>query len=119
MYLSIAKLLVEGGPLFMYTNLLVLIIILFFLVKAFSKSGNSKAINLVKHLSLFALVWGFLGQMLGLIQAFDVIQSFKEPIAPQIIARGLKVASLSPAFGMVIFLIARIGLIALTFLKKD
>lgn len=114
----ILHLLNDGGPLFMYTNLLVLVAIVFFLVKAFSKSENTKAISLVKHLSLFALVWGFLGQILGLIDAFDTLQIVND-VSPQILAAGLKIASLSPAFGMLIFLIARIGLIVLAFLKKE
>lgn len=114
----ILHLLNEGGSLFMYTNLLVLVAIVFFLVKAFSKFENSKAINLVKHLSLFALVWGFLGQLIGLIAAFDAIE-IAGNIPPNILAAGLKVALLSPAFGMIIFIIARIGLITLAFLNKN
>jgi len=108
----------EGGPLFMYTTLLILITIIVLLVKAFLKSNNNeKLINLVKHLSLFALVWGFLGQMIGLISAFDSI-AMQGNVAPAVLAGGIKVAVLSPTFGMVVFLIARLGVIALTFIKK-
>ena len=108
----------EGGPLFMYTTLVVLIAILFFLAKAFSRPESSeKAISLVKSLSLFALVWGFLGQMIGLIGAFDAIQSVGN-VAPEVLAGGIKVAALSPTFGMVVFLIARLGIIAHILIKK-
>jgi len=108
----------EGGPLFMYTALLILIAILVLLVKAFMKpENNEKAINLVKHLSLFVLVWGFLGQMIGLIGAFDAIQA-QGNIAPGILASGIKVAALSPTFGMVTFLIARLGIVVFIWLKK-
>lgn len=114
----ILHLLNEGGPLFMYTNLLVLVAIVFFLVKAFYKTENSKAIDLVKHFSLFAIVWGFLGQLIGLISAFYKIETIGN-VSPNILTTGLKVDLLSPAFGMIIFIIARIGLIALVFLNKN
>ena len=108
----------EGGTLFMYTTLVILIAIIVLLVKAFVKTEDKeKSIILVKHLSLFVLVWGFLGQMIGLIGAFDAIQAVGNP-SPEILAGGIKVAILSPTFGMVAFLIARLGIIALTWIKK-
>lgn len=108
----------EGGPLFMYTTLLILIAIIVLLVKAFMKpESNEKLITLIKHLSLFVLVWGFLGQMLGLMGAFDAIQ-VQGNVAPAVLAGGIKVAILSPLFGMIVFLIARLGIIILTLVKK-
>jgi len=108
----------EGGPLFMYTTLLILIAIIVLLVRAFMKpENNEKIITMVKHLSLFVLVWGFLGQMIGLIGAFDAIQ-IQGNVAPAVLAGGIKVAILSPLFGMVVFLIARLGIIILTLVKK-
>lgn len=108
----------EGGPLFMYTTLFILIIILALLIRGFIKpEARPKTITLVSSLSLFVLVWGFLGQMLGLISAFDAIQAAGD-ISPAILAGGLKVAILSPLFGMIVFLIARIGIIILNVLKK-
>ena len=118
MYLSITSLLDEGGPLFMYTTLIILIAIIALLVKAFvTTENNEKAIGLVKHLSLFVLVWGFLGQMLGLMGAFDAIQ-IQGDVAPAVLAGGIKIAILSPLFGMIVFLIARLGIIVLAFIKK-
>lgn len=108
----------EGGPLFMYTTLIILIVISVLLVKAFLKpDNNEKPITLVKSLSLFVLVWGFLGQMIGLIGAFDAIEA-QGDIAPAVLAGGIKVAILSPLFGMVVFLIARLGIIILAWMKK-
>ena len=118
MYLSIANLLNDGGPLFMYTSLLILIVIIVLLIKAFIKPNeNSKSINLIKHLSLFVLVWGFLGQMIGLMGAFDAIQ-IQGNVSPAVLAGGIKVAILSPLFGMIVFLVARLGIIAITWFKK-
>lgn len=113
-----ANFLSEGGPLFMYTLLATLIICIVLIVQAFLKGDeNGKLQKLIASISLFALVWGFLGQIIGLITAFDVIESFGI-IKPEIIAGGIKVASLAPAFGMVVFLVARLGIIALTLKKK-
>ena len=108
----------EGGPLFMYTTLLILIVIILLLIRGFLKpAARDKTITLVSSISLFVLVWGFLGQMLGLIGAFDAIEAAGD-ISPSILAGGLKIAILSPLFGMIVFLIARIGIIALNLLKK-
>ena len=109
----------EGGPLFMYTTLILLVVIIALLVKAFLKQGeNQKTIKLISSISLFVLVWGFLGQMIGLITAFDQIEAMGD-VAPSVLAGGIKVAILSPLFGMVVFLIARLGIIVLTWMKKD
>jgi hypothetical protein len=108
----------EGGPLFMYTNLFLLIVILILLIRGFIKpTSREKIITLVSSISLFALVWGFLGQMIGLITAFDYIEAAGD-ISPSMLAGGLKVAILSPLFGMFVFLIARVGIIILNILKK-
>jgi hypothetical protein len=109
----------EGGPLFMYTTLILLIVIIAILIWGFLKPTNrSKAITLVSSVSLFVLVWGFLGQMIGLITAFDAIEAAGD-ISPAMLAGGLKIAILSPLFGMVVFLIARIGIIILNLFQKE
>lgn len=112
------NLLSDGGPLFMYTILITLLICITLILKAFLKGdANGKALKLIKSISLFALVWGFLGMMIGLIGAFDAI-SITEGISYKILAAGLKIALLSPAFGMVAFLIARLGIIGLILKEK-
>ena len=108
----------DGGPIFTYPTLLLLILTIWLLVKAFIKGdadGNNK--KLISHIGLFALVWGFLGQLIGLIGAFDAVEAAGN-IAPAVLAAGLKIALLSPTFGMVVFLIGRLGIIILTALKK-
>lgn len=108
----------EGGPLFMYTTLTLLIVIIALLIRGFVKpTTRDKTVTLVSSISLFVLVWGFLGQMLGLISAFDAVQAAGD-VSPSMLAGGLKVAILSPLFGMIVFLIARIGIIILNILKK-
>ena len=108
----------EGGPLFMYTTLFLLITMLALLIRGFLKpTARQKTITIVSSISLFVLVWGFLGQMIGLIGAFDAIEAAGD-VSPSILAGGLKIAILSPLFGMVAFLIVRIGIIILNILKK-
>lgn len=108
----------EGGALFMYSLLIILLIILFLIVKTSAqKNKTSKLISQINAISLFALVFGFLGQIIGMIQVFDAIQ-FDGNISPEIMGRGLKITSLPPAFGMLVFLIGRGGTIILTAFKK-
>ena len=110
----------EGGPLFMYTTLITLLIILVLIIKEFIQNKDrEKTIRLVSSISLFTLVWGFLGQIIGLMGALDAIESFNDNIAPNILASGLKISILSPMFGMIVFLIARIGILALIITKKE
>ena len=85
--------------------------------KTFIKGDeNGKLTKLIGHIGLFALVWGFLGQMIGLVTAFDSIGAFGD-MSPAILAAGIKVALLNPIFGMVVFLIARLGIIIFAFKK--
>lgn len=113
------NLLNEGGPIFMYPLLALLILVLILLAKGFSKKERvTKTIKLVSSITLFALVWGFLGQIIGLITAFDAIQ-MEGDMPFGVLAGGLKISFLTPAFGSVVFLIGRLGIILLTFLQKD
>jgi hypothetical protein len=109
----------EGGPFFMYPLFLILILLIILIVKAFLQKGSAdKNISLISSISLFAIVWGFLGQIIGLIGAFDAIESYGE-VSAEMLAGGLKVAFLAPVFGMFIFLVGRLGIIILTWIKKD
>lgn len=118
--LSLTDRLNEGGPLFMYTILLVLLaIVVLFIAELIQWKNLQKTISLISSLSLFALVWGFLGQLIGLIEAFDSIEAIGDNLSTPLIAGGLKVASLAPVFGMFTFLIGRIAIIIFTVLKKE
>ena len=109
----------EGGPFFMYPLLFILILIIVLIVKGFLEKGSvEKTKSLISSIALFAIVWGFLGQIIGLIGAFDAIEAIGE-VSPAMLAGGLKVAFLAPVFGMFNFLIGRLGIIVLTWIKKD
>lgn len=108
----------EGGPIFTYTILILLIIILGLFVKGLmDKNDNSKTISLIASLGWFAVAWGFLGRTFGLIGAFDNIEAAGD-LTPSLLAEGLKMALLDPLFGILVFLIARAGIITLILIQK-
>lgn len=110
--------LTEGGPFFMYPILMLLILILVLITKGFLESNKKKTISLLKSIGLFTLVWGMLGQTIGLVAAFDAIQTAGD-ISPSIIAGGLKVSLLTTVFGFLTFLVSRLGIIILIWIQKE
>ncbi len=108
----------DGGPFFMYPLLLILILVIVLIVKGFlRKESQEKTISLLKSITLFALVWGFLGHIIGMIGAFDTIDAM-DTLPVQTLAAGIKISLLVPTFGAVVFLIGRIGIIIFTWIKK-
>jgi len=113
------RILNDGGPIFMYPLLVILILVLILIVKGFLKKENiAKTISLISSITLFSLVWGFLGHIIGMIGAFDSIEAVGE-ISPAVMAAGIKISLLVPVFGSFIFLIGRLGIIILTLMQKD
>jgi biopolymer transport protein ExbB/TolQ len=78
---------------------------------------NQKLISQINSIGLFALVFGFLGQIFGMIQVFDAIE-FGGSISPSVLGGGIKITALSPSFGMFVFLVGRLGTILITAFKK-
>ncbi|CAL2090101.1 MotA_ExbB domain-containing protein [Tenacibaculum sp. 190524A05c] len=111
----------EGGALFTYPIFLILIATIALGVMTLKKEGEkaNKFKELISHISLFALVWGFLGMMLGLISAFDAISAINNDIATPVLAGGLKIGLISPTFGMFVFLVGRFILIALAIKNRN
>ena len=109
----------QGGPGFMYVILFLLILILVLIVKGFLEKGNNqKTLSLIGSFGLFTVVWGFLGQTIGLISAFQAIEQVGD-VSMALLAGGLKVSLLAPIFGLIVFLIARLGIIVLTWMGKE
>lgn len=103
----------------MYPILFLLILIIVLFIKALlDKKDNSKTVSLISSIGWFTIAWGFLGQTIGLIAAFDAIQAHGE-ISPSMVSGGLKIALLNPLFGLTTFLIARLGIIILVWTKKE
>jgi biopolymer transport protein ExbB/TolQ len=112
-------LLQEGGPLFMYTLLLLLFVNIALFIQGLIKiEKQEQNKELLSSIGLFALVFGFLGQIIGLIGAFDTIESIGN-VSPNIISSGLKISFLTTGFGSLVFLVARFGIIVFTFMKKS
>ncbi|WP_248400007.1 MotA/TolQ/ExbB proton channel family protein [Bizionia sp. M204] len=75
-------------------------------------------VKLAADSSLLGLVLGFLASIIGLITAFDSVQAMGDP-DPAIFAGGLKVSLLTAGFGLLTFIIARIGILLLKGLQKE
>jgi len=112
----------EGGALFMSLILICLLISIYFIVKSILniKTNNDVSIKMLNHINdsgTLALALGFLSAFLGLISAFDVLEATGQA-APSIIAGGLKVALLSPGFGLFTFTISRLASLCLRIIQK-
>ena len=109
----------DGGPFFMYPLLIILILVLILIVKGFlKKESQEKIISLLKSITLFALVWGFLGHIIGMIGAFDAIESM-DNVSSSTMASGIKISLLVPTFGSFVFLIGRLGIIVFTWITPS
>ena len=109
----------DGGPLFSYTIFIILIIVIALFISAFLTKGNhKKIISLMSHFAWFAVAWGFLGRTFGLIMAFDRVSAHGE-LTPTLLADGIKMAILDPLFGIMVFIVARAGIIVLTWISKE
>ena len=112
----------EGGALFMSLILICLLISIYFIFKSVLniKTNRDVSIKMLKHISdagLLALTLGVLGAFLGLISAFDAIEASGQA-EPSILAGGIKVALLSPLFGLFTLAVARLAILVLRILQK-
>ena len=114
----------EGGPFFMSLILICLLLSLGLLIRGFmslkkDKVQAQKMLKLTVDSSLLGLVIGFFASVIGLITAFDSVEAMGDP-DPSIFAGGLKVSLLTATFGLLSFIIARIGILFLRwFLKAE
>ena len=103
----------EGGVLFM--SILTIIALFAFAVsiinaipifthKVADIGVTRHKLGYIKSLGLLALVFGLLGQLIGLYSAFQAIETMGE-VTPAMLAGGLKVSSISSLYGMIIFVL--------------
>ena len=112
----------EGGALFMSLILICLLMSTFFTVKSILKIKTDKEVSkkILKHISdsgTLGLALGVMGAFLGLISAFDVLEA-SGAAEPAIIAGGLKVALLSPLFGLFTFSVSKLAILILRIIQK-
>lgn len=106
----------DGGPAFMVPLLLMLVIIVILFIRGL-RDYTSKIKDLLKEVGLFALVFGVLGFVIGLLGALTDIANAND-ISHQVLAIGFKVGFMAPTFGMIIFLIGKLFSIILISTKK-
>ena len=112
----------EGGALFMSLVLVCLLISIYFLVKSLLNIKTNIEISkkMLKHISdsgTLGLALGVTGAFIGLITAFDVLEATGEA-NPSVIAGGLKVALLSPLFGLFTFSVSKTAILILRIIQK-
>ena len=112
----------EGGALFMSLILICLLMSIFFTVKSILKIKTDKEVSkkILKHISdsgALGLALGVMGAFLGLISAFDVLEA-SGAAEPAIIAGGVKVALLSPLFGLLTFSVSKLAILILRIIQK-
>ena len=108
----------DGGPVFTYTIMvLILVIIALFVKTILEKDYSRKSRSIVASIGWFALAWGYMGRTFGLIMAFDNIAAAGE-ITPEATAGGLKMALLGPLCGLTAFLLARLFILILQLKSK-
>ena len=112
----------EGGALFMSLILICLLLSIYFMFKSFLSLNTDKETSkkMLKHIGdsgTLGLSLGVLGAFIGLITAFEVIEA-TGGAAPSIIAGGLKVAILSPIFGLFTFSFAKLSMLILRLIQQ-
>lgn len=111
--IKMLDLLFQGGPLIMG---ILSILLLWALVLSIKEGraifrnlseGKMASINQIKTIGVIALVVGVFGQMLGLYNAFGIIEASENGISQQMLMGGLRVSLITPMYGLIIFLITR------------
>ncbi len=116
----------EGGAFFMSLVYLMWIIVsalvlrFIFLYRSNKDSQKLKRTNDgILFFGSFAFLLGITGQMVGLIDAFDVIQNMNNAsVRPGMLAGGLKVTFIAPIFGMMLLMLSAIIWFVFRNLKK-
>ncbi len=102
---------IEGGIEFMALLFILLLAILatgiLSIINKKESAKQQKWITLNQDLALFALVWGILGQTIGLFAAFAAIEMAGD-ISQGVMAGGLKISSYTTIYGLIIFLIGKV-----------
>lgn len=70
--------------------------------------------SLVLQLGVFAFFLGLLSQAMGLMQAFQAIQQIGD-VSPAIVAGGLYVSLIAPAWGLIVLLVGLVLNMAATY----
>ena len=103
-----------GGPLFMGILTTLFLLMLVYSVISLIAILNSKDGDIlkvrsrlahIKAIGLFSAITGIFGQLIGLYEAFSMIEKAMD-ISPAIIIGGIKISMITPLYGIVIYLIS-------------
>ena len=67
------------------------------------KDNFTHQLTYIRSLGLFTMITGILGQLIGLMMAFQAIEAASD-ISPAILAGGLKVSMITTLYGILIYL---------------
>lgn len=108
------RFLIEGGIVFM--GILTLLFLFIVGLSVFtgiilirSKGEPEKAMDLIAHIksiALFALAFGVLSQILGLVDVFDYLAHTDPNLAPSVLAKGIKITFHPTKYGLIIYLVS-------------
>ena len=129
--MNVKQMFFEGGPFFMGILTILFIIttawiIYHFVIAYGTKEANrEKSLRMLgygKSLGLFAMISGFLGQMVGLTAMFDAIGrtlAAGGQVSPKMVYGGIKVTMIVPMYGILIYLFALLlWLVASSIIEK-
>ena len=132
----LANIFTEGGSVMMTLILICFLASLFFLIRGFTTLKTNSLLSVKMRLmaaesSLLGLVIGFFASILGLISAFDkfidvenksidafdTVEAMGNP-NPELFAAGLKISLITATFGLLTFILVRIGILVLRGVQK-
>jgi len=111
---SLGELYYRGGPGFMGVLSILLVVMVAWIVYHFIVAYSGKKLSLEtalrklgygRSIGLFALVAGFLGQLIGLSMAMSVVAK-AGGISPGVLAGGIGVSMICPIYGILIYLLS-------------
>jgi len=113
--MNIIELHIEGGILFMSVLTLLFVGVLATGIVGLSKR-KKQMICVSSELAILALVWGILGQLIGLFGAFQGIEMMGS-VSQAMLAGGLKVSSYTTIYGLIIFVVGKLIGTSANFIK--
>jgi len=105
----------NGGPIFMGILSLVLLLVLLISVGMaisliFNKVTTTRdtlvKINYIRSLGLFAMIFGLLGQLIGLFSAFRAIKLGEVEVTHSLFSEGFRISMISSLYGFLIFVLS-------------
>ncbi|MEZ5059021.1 MAG: MotA/TolQ/ExbB proton channel family protein [Saprospiraceae bacterium] len=103
-----------GGPLFMGILSIIFMLMIAWMIYHFirikitseqDKTAKLRLMSYGKSIGLFAMIIGILGQLIGLYDAFSVIEKIGD-VSPAMLYGGLKVSMITTMYGIVIYILS-------------